>query len=216
MVRDIPHHLAHALPFRIRVGAKIIIERVEEKMTIEFITAGVRFPIPFAVGAFWPARFIHFPKRIAFTFLAVALDPAAIRIGPIAGSNGARDVSFRRRMFATLGHLLQKAQRFERFPGALLSYRIFGRCVSEAFASAVHRAPEAVVVTVLWIGAGFVSRLSQMGFGDITKWCSLDVPLDFLFVNFRFLCERHALALDAANASLGREPSAPLAIDGDL
>src|SRR5437667_11704402 len=124
MVRNIPHNLADALALGIVVGAKMVVEWIKEKMAVQFIAAGVRFPKPFAVGALWPARFINLPEHVAFILLAVALQTAEVWIRPIDGSNSTRDVSFGRHVLTALRHLLQKTQRFERHLRALLCFQI--------------------------------------------------------------------------------------------
>src|SRR5438876_8853717 len=108
MVRNIPHNLADALALGIGVGAKIVVERIKEKMAVQLIAAGVRFPKPFAVGALWPAWFIDLPELVALSLFAVALQAAAIWIRPINRANGPSDVSFGRHVLTALRDLLQK------------------------------------------------------------------------------------------------------------
>src|SRR5207302_8067152 len=123
-VRNVPHDLANALALAIGIGAKIIVERIKEKMAIQLIAAGVRFPIPFTVSAFWPAWFIDLPEFVAVSLFAVALQAAAVWIGPINRANGPGDVSFGRHVLTALRDLLQETQRFERFLRALLCLHV--------------------------------------------------------------------------------------------
>src|SRR5437667_110573 len=216
MVRHVAHDFADALALVMGVGAEIVVERVEEIVAVEFIAAGVGLPKPFSVGAPGPARLIDFPEFIAPLFLAITLQPAHIRVWPLDRPNGARDKAFGRRRGAALRDFLQETQRFEGLFCALPGLRILGCRIGEAFAGAVRRRPEAVVVTVQRLRARLVARLAQGGFSDEPERRALDVALDLLLVKLRLLRQRHRAALDAAYASGRREPGPGLPIHSHL
>src|ERR1051326_2726180 len=216
MIGYAAHHITHSLAFSFRVGAKIVIEKVKEKMAVEFIAAGVRFPKPFSVSTFGPAWIENFPQLIPSLFLAVAFDAADIWIRPIDRPYRTGDKTRGWRRFATLRHFLQKAQRLERFSSAVFSLCRLGCGISETFACSIHSRPETVIITILRVGAGFIGRFAQRGFGDETKRSPFDVILNFLFVILSLFSERHGAAFDAANARRGCKPCFAGLVYGDL
>src|SRR6266700_4732496 len=216
MVRHVAHDFADALPLAIGVGAKIVVERVEEIVAVEFIAAGVGLPKPFSVGAPGPARLIDFPEFIALPFLAITFQPAHIRVGPLHRPDGAGDKAFGRRWCAALRDFLQEPQRFEGLFFALLGLWILGCSIGEAFAGAVSRRPEAVVVAVQGRRARLVPRLAQGGFSDEPERRALDVVLDLLLVKLRLLRQRHRAALDAAHTSGRGKPGPALPVHSHL
>ena len=118
--------------FGLRVGAEIVIERVEKIMAVQFIAAGVRFPKPFAVGALGPAR-VHRPST-ACRAVAPARSPSS---RPTFGSGHSTGgwcgrYSLWVGSVRALGHLLQKAQSLERLLRARFGFRILGGRISEA------------------------------------------------------------------------------------
>ena len=68
---------AHALAFGVGVRHEIVVRRIEEEVTIQLVRTGVALPIPFAIGALRPARFISLPEPITLLILSIAVSPGA-------------------------------------------------------------------------------------------------------------------------------------------
>src|SRR6266568_362626 len=216
MVRHVAHDFPDAFALVIGVGAEIVVERVEEIVAVEFIAAGVGLPKPFSVGAPGPARLIDFPEFIALLFLAITFQPPCIRVGPLDGSDGARDKAFGRRRCAALRDFLEESQRLEGLFCAPLGLRLLGCSIGEAFAGAVTRRPEAVIVAVQGRRARLIARMAQGRFSNEPERRALDVALDLLLVKLRLLRQRHRAALDAAHASGRGKPGPALPIHSHL
>ena len=85
VVGDRDHHLANLCPFGIGFAYEVVIERVEEEMTVELVGARVALPIPLAVGALGPARLNHLPERLLLLLLDVTLARVdEVRVGAVA------------------------------------------------------------------------------------------------------------------------------------
>src|ERR1039458_420106 len=72
MIGEVAHHFPEPLPLGVCIRTEIIVEGVKEIVAVQFVAAGVGFPVPLAIGALWPAGFVYFPQFVALLFLAVA------------------------------------------------------------------------------------------------------------------------------------------------
>ena len=189
---------------------------MEEEMPVQLIAAGVALPIPLAIGALGPARFINLPKSVAFGFFAIALDATHIRIGPLHRSDGSGHIAFGRRRGSTLSHLLEKPQRLKRTGGPGLGLGVVGRRISKALAGPVHRGPEAVVVGIFRSGCRPIGRSLQWGFGRESIRGATDVLIHLALIVLGLLGEGHGLLIDAAHTVGRGEPCAAIGLDPGL
>lgn len=210
MIGEVPHHLAHALALGFSFRHEIVIGRVEEIVPVQFIRAGVALPIPLAIGALGPARFVGFPQAITFLFFAVGFNPPDVRVRPIHGADGARHETFGRAVRSALGDLLKETQGLEGLLRAFPGGGVFRRAVGETFARTVHRRPETVVVAVRVNDLQPVSRRAEADFRKIAERRALDVTLHLVLVIRGLLRQRHGPTLDAAQSLVRGEPDAAI------
>ena len=215
-----PHDLPHGALFRLGVGYQVVIERIEKIMAVQFVRAGVAFPVIAAVGRLGPARLVDSPITIPLLPefpLALQRVAACVRIPPGGGrQHGPRDESRRRFMLGVLGCLAQETQRLKRAFGPALGQGSLRRAVGKAFPRPVHARPQAVVVAVSQVKVLLPPRNRRVGTNDITELGASMVLVDLVLVMLRLLCERHAVEMNERYPARRGHPGIACGVHGDV
>src|SRR6185369_7579595 len=217
VVSDVANHLTNLFLLLGRLGDQVVVDGVEEVVSIELVGTGIRLPVPLTVGAFRPARGHDFPEMIlsGLTLDITLAGIAKVGIGSAYRQDCASGEAFGSGVFPALGYLREEAERLEGFHGALFGNGIAGGSEGEALAGAIHAGPEPVVIAVVLAELGFVAGFGKSHAHDVAVLGAAVGAIDFILVEFGFFRESHGPALDFARTAGGGEPGAAVGGDGD-
>ena len=190
MINVISHNSVDALLFHFRVGDQIIVECIEEIVPVEFVGAGVGFPVVTAVFGHGPARFKDAPQAVARRMRpALAFERVAgtlIRVRFRSGNHRSGNEACGCRMRSATWCNAQETQRLECLFRPASGLRVPRGRPGAAFPGAVDRGPKAVIIAVVALQAGFVTRSFGVTFDDETEFGAAVVQLNFLFEKTAF------------------------------
>ena len=214
-----PHDLSRRTFLLFPLSDQIVIEWIEKIVPVQFVRAGIAFPVIAAIGRLGPARFIDAPIAILLLLPKLIFDCVTSGVWVFIRrclQHGSRNESPWRFMFGTPWRLAQETQSPEGIPGPALGLGILRGPVGKTFTRPIHARPMAVIVTVTEVEIFLLSLCRRVGVNDVAELGSAMVPVDLVLVVLRLFRKGHTLEINERQAVRRGDPGVAARVHGHV